>query len=472
MQFVGQGNHQFGNKAAMQQNQGNIWIKNPRNIFGIDSEKKLVEGLVLRDGKVAQILGPGESITTPVDEIIDASNLVVLPGLINTHHHFYQSLTRSMRDAINKPLFPWLKTLYPVWAELTSSDIEIATRIILAELLLSGCTTTADHHYLFSENCTDPLNVQFQVATEMGVRVILTRGSMSLGEDQGGLPPRKVVQGEGDILADCERLLALWHDPQPYAMHQVALAPCSPFSVTPALLRESAILADRHNVGLHTHLAETEEETEFCHAKFGSRPLDHLEQNGWLNERTWFAHGVHFSVKEMQRIASAGAGIAHCPSSNMLLGSGLCPIDQLRKTGVAIGLGVDGSASNDHSNLMQEMRQAYLLQRMTNPDYSHKEALNLATCGGASILNRPELGHLNVGAAADVAMFSINDLRFSGAQDPLAALVISGAHTAHHVLVAGQWRVRNGELVDIDTSLLTHQHNAAALALWQRAGLA
>ena len=191
MQFVGQGNHQFGNKAAMQQNQGNVWIKNPRNIFGIDSEKKLVEGLVLRDGKVAQILGPGESITAPVDETIDASNLVVLPGLINTHHHFYQSLTRSMRDAINKPLFPWLKTLYPVWAELTSSDIEIATRIILAELLLSGCTTTADHHYLFSENCTDPLDVQFQVATEMGVRVILTRGSMSLGEDQGGLPPRK-----------------------------------------------------------------------------------------------------------------------------------------------------------------------------------------------------------------------------------------------------------------------------------------
>ena len=457
--------------AAKQQKHRSIWVKSPNQIFGIDSKKKPVGGLVLRDGKVAQILLPGESITTAVDEVIDARGLVVLPGLINTHHHFYQSLTRSMRDAIKRPLFPWLSTLYPVWAEQSAADIEIATRLVLAELLLSGCTTTTDHHYLFSANCTDPLDVQFQVAAEMGVRVILTRGSMSLGEDQGGLPPQTVVQGEADVLADCERLIARWHDPLPHAMNQVALAPCSPFSVTPALLRDSATLANRHNVGLHTHLAETEQETEYCLTKFGSRPLDHLEQNGWLNERTWFAHGVHFNSDEMQRISSAKAGIAHCPSSNMLLGSGLCRVDELREAGVAVGVGVDGSASNDHSNLIQELRQAYLLQRMINPDYSHKETLALATSGGAAILHRPELGHLNVGAAADIAMFSTNDLRFSGAQDPLAAIIISGAHTAYHVLVGGRWRVRKGELVDVDADQLMQRHGDAAKALWQRAGI-
>lgn len=316
------------------------------------------------------------------------------------------------------------------------------------------------------------MHVQFQVAQDMGMRVMLTRGSMSLGQEQGGLPPQKVVQREADVLADCERLIGRWHDPSAYAMAQIALAPCSPFSVTPALLRDSAALAAKHDVALHTHLAETEDETAFCIDAFGTRPLDHLEQCDWLRPRTWFAHGVHFNAQEMHRIGAAGVGISHCPSSNMVLSSGICPITQLTKAGVAIGLGVDGSASNDHSNLAQEMRQAYLLQRLTNPEYSHLDALAMATSGGAGLLHRPELGHLRPGAAADVAMFSTRELRFSGAQDELAALLISGAHQAQHVLVNGQWRVRHGELVDIDLDALMHEHNAAAHALWQRAGVA
>ena len=456
----------------MQQAIRSVWIKNPSVVYGVDPEREATGGLILRNGKVDRLLKRGELCAEPVDEVIDASDLIVIPGLINTHHHFYQSLTRSMRTAINQPLFPWLTTLYPVWAEQHATDIEVAPRLVLAELLLSGCTTTTDHHYLFSDNCADPLDVQFQVAQEMGVRVVLTRGSMSLGEDQGGLPPQRVVQREDSILADCERLVSRWHDPSPHSMNQLALAPCSPFSVTPALLQDSATLAHRHGVGLHTHLAETEQETEFCQSAFGMRPLDHLEQNHWLTPRTWFAHGVHFNSSEMQRIAVAGAGITHCPSSNMLLGSGLCPVKELAEAGIAVGLGVDGSASNDHSNLVQEMRQAYLLQRLVNPDYSHLATLALATSGGAAVLQRPELGHLNVGAAADIAMFSTQDLRFSGAQDTLAALIISGAHTAHHVLVQGQWRVRSGELVGIDVDKLVQQHSAAARALWQRAGVA
>lgn len=457
----------------MQQASGTIWIKQPKTVFGVGQQpRESVRGLILRDGKVAQILGPGESYQAPVDEVVDASDLIVLPGLINTHHHFYQSLTRSMRTAINQPLFPWLTALYPIWAEQHAEDVAVATRLVLAELLLSGCTTTTDHHYLFSKNCSDPIDVQFQIAAEMGMRVVLTRGSMSLGEDQGGLPPQRVVQREADILADCERLTHRWHDAAPYAMAQLALAPCSPFSVTPELLRDSVTLAAAENVGLHTHLAETEQETEFCQSTFGTRPLDHLEQCGWLTPRTWFAHGVHFNSDEMQRIAAAGSSIAHCPSSNMLLASGRCPVSELQSAGVTMGLGVDGSASNDHSNLMQEVRQAYLLQRLNNPGYAHADALALATSGGAAILRRPELGHLNVGAAADVAMFSTNELRFSGSQDPLAALVISGASSAHHVLVQGQWKVRDGQLVNMDQAQLMHEHSAAAQALWQRAGVA
>lgn len=466
--------------------QGTVWIREPSIVYGIElpasaqtappsddyAASKSVGGLILINGKVDKVLAQGEAYRGPVDEVIDAQDLIVMPGLINTHHHFYQSLTRSIRTAINQPLFPWLTTLYPIWAEQHARDVEVATRLVLAELLLSGCTTTTDHHYLFSDNCSDPIDVQFEVAQDMGMRVMLTRGSMSLGQEQGGLPPQKVVQREADVLADCERLIGRWHDPSAYAMAQIALAPCSPFSVTPALLRDSAALAAKHDVALHTHLAETEDETAFCIDAFGTRPLDHLEQCDWLRPRTWFAHGVHFNAQEMHRIGAAGAGISHCPSSNMVLSSGICPITQLTKAGVAIGLGVDGSASNDHSNLAQEMRQAYLLQRLTNPEYSHLDALAMATSGGAGLLHRPELGHLRPGAAADVAMFSTRELRFSGAQDELAALLISGAHQAQHVLVNGQWRVRHGELVDIDLDALMHEHNAAAHALWQRAGVA
>lgn len=468
----------------MEHSQRCIWIKDPLAVFGIDPcpanldkpeesiNQETVSGLIIRDGKIAEVLRADATYVGDVDEVIDARDLVVLPGLINTHHHFYQSLTRSMRVAIDQPLFPWLTSLYPVWAQQHAEDVAIATRLVLAELMLSGCTTSTDHHYLFSKNCSNPIDLQFQVAKEMGFRAILTRGSMSLGVEQGGLPPQEVVQSESDILADCERLVSRWHDPQPYAMAQVALAPCSPFSVTPQLLRDSATLAQQHNVALHTHLAETAQETEFCLATFGMRPLDHLENNGWLSARAWFAHGVHFTADEIRRIGAVGAGVTHCPSSNMILSSGICQLTELEEAGVAIGLGVDGSASNDHSNLAQEMRQAYLLQRLTNSNYQHRQALELATAGGARVLGRPELGHLNPGAAADVAMFRINDLRFSGTQDALAALVISGAHRAHHVLINGEWKVRHGELLGIDQKQLVAEHSSAAKALWQRAGVA
>ena len=409
----------------------------------------------------------GKEPETPADLVFDASGKVLLPGLVNGHHHFYQTLTRAYPSALNKPLFDWLKTLYPVWASLTEEAVAVSTRLALAELMLSGCTTASDHHYLFSAALSRAIDVQAEAAAALGVRVVLTRGSMSLSVEDGGLPPRSVTEPEHTILAESERLVGRYHDASPHTMCQIALAPCSPFSVTRELMRETAALARAQGVRLHTHLGETEDENEFCLAKFGMRPLDYLEDVGWLAGDVWLAHGIHFTPEEIERLGAAGAGICHCPSSNMVLASGICPVHDLLSAGARVGLGVDGSASNDCSNLMQEVRQALLIGRLRYGAgaVTHDSVLQLATRGSADLLGRPELGELRPGAAADLALFDLDEVRFSGHGDPLAALVLCGASRVSDLMIAGSWRVRGGELQDVDMDALMHEHRRIAWSL-------
>ena len=459
-----------------------IWIKQPLSVFspGVDSAA-FADGLVVHGGQVVEHVASGQQPSQPVDETFDAREHVLLPGLINTHHHYYQTLTRAIRAATNKPLFPWLTSLYPIWANLSEEMIDISTRLACAELLLSGCTTSADHHYVFSAETARAVDVQVLAARETGVRSVLTRGSMSLGQSAGGLPPDRVTQTEDEILADSERVIAAHHDPAAFAMTQIALAPCSPFSVTPRLMQDTAELAAQHKVMLHTHLAETQDENDFCLESLGQRPLDYIEECGWLRAGTWFAHGIHFTADEIDRIGKAGAAVSHCPSSNMFLGSGICPVESLQHAGALVGLGVDGSASNDASSLIQEVRQALLLQRLRaglqGPEglpaeqiYGWDAALGLATRGSADLLGRPELGGLQLGQAADLALFKMDEPRFSGAQDPLAALVLSGAVCADAVMVQGEFRVKHGQLCDTDLPALMDRHQTLAVELLAAAG--
>lgn len=448
-----------------------IWIKNPLVSYDAARGAHRNGGLVVRGNRIAETVPLGGRPSAPVEHSFDASRRVLLPGLINTHHHFYQTLTRALRAALDKPLFPWLQALYPVWAGLTEEMVDAATRLAGYELLLSGCTTTTDHHYLFPSGLERAIDVQADAIGSIGLRAVLTRGSMSLGETDGGLPPDSVVQSNDAILADSERLIERWHDSADDALCQVALAPCSPFSVTPELLRDSAALARRADVLLHTHLAETADEEAFCIEQFGCRPLDHLAACGWLTDRSWFAHGIHFTDQEIARLGASGCGVSHCPSSNMVLASGICPAPALEQAGVAVALGVDGSASNDGSNLIQEVRQAMLIQRLgqsaTDTELvSHLDALRWATEGGARLLHRPSLGHLEDGACADLALFDLDEPRFSGSEDPLAALVLCGAHRADAVMVNGEWRVQNGQLTDADLPSLQARHRDLAQALW------
>jgi 8-oxoguanine deaminase len=440
-----------------------IWIKNPLAVLADDTGG----GIVVEDHVIAECLSPGGNPASAVDEIFDASEHVVLPGLINTHHHFYQTLTRAYGPALDKELFDWLKTLYPVWAGLTPEFLDVASRLALAELLLSGCTTAADHHYVFPDGLEDAVDIQAAAAQEMGVRVTLTRGSMNLSVEDGGLPPRSVVQDADVILADSARVIDAFHDPSPGAMIQIALAPCSPFSVTREIMMDTAALAADKGVGLHTHLAETEDENAFCVEMFGCRPLDYLEQVGWLNDRVWLAHGIHFTSDEIARIGKAGTGIAHCPGSNMLLASGLCPAVELEAQGAPVGIGVDGSASEDASNLMQEARQALQIQRLRYgaAQVSHTDVLRWATSGSAKCLGRNDIGEIAVGKQADFAMFKLDEPRFSGAGDALAALILCGAHRADRVMVGGGWRVVDGQIAGLDIAGLMARHRAAAKLL-------
>tara|TARA_B110000977_G_scaffold132782_1_gene169145 strand:+ start:651 stop:1988 length:1338 start_codon:yes stop_codon:yes gene_type:complete len=440
------------------------WIKNPAATW--TGNQTSAENGIIVEGNVITELVNGEP-ESPVDEIYDAEKCVLLPGLVNCHHHFYQTLTRALPGALNKELFDWLVSLYPIWANLDEEAIRTATTTAVCELLLSGCTTTTDHHYVFSDQTTNAIDIQAEVTERLGIRAILTRGSMSLGKSDGGLPPDQVVQNADDILKDSERLIKRFHQSDEGAMLQIALAPCSPFSVTTELMRDSAILAREQGVLLHTHLAETMDENDFCIEKFGVRPVDYLEQVGWLANDVWLAHGIHFNTQEINRLGSAGVAISHCPSSNMILASGISPVKELIKAGCPVGIGVDGSASNDASNLIQELRQAFLIQRLKygSANVSHEDALRLGTTGGAALFHRQDIGEIAVGKQADVALFNLEELRFTGAGDPIAALVLCGAHRAEAVMVAGKWRVKEHQLVDINLAQVMNDQKEAAVKL-------
>ena len=443
-----------------------LWIKNPRAVFTANSQDASA-GVVIEGAVIRELIPAGGEPSMPCDAVFDARDLVLLPGLINTHHHFYQTLTRAWAPVVNVPLFPWLKQLYPIWARLDAEALALASKVAMAELLLSGCTTTTDHHYLFPQGMEEAIDVQVDVVNELGMRAVLTRGSMSLGEDDGGLPPRHTVQQAETILRDSERLIKRYHQRGEGAWLQIALAPCSPFSVTTEIMRDSAQLAQQEDVRLHTHLAETLDEENFCLQRFGLRTVDYLESVGWLNDRTWLAHGIHFDEREIQRLGRAGVGVCHCPVSNMRLASGMCPTVDLENAGAAVGLGVDGSASNDASNIMYEARQALYLQRLRYgaEAITPQRVLGWATNGSAKLIGRSDIGEIAVGKQADLALFAQDELRFSGSHDPISALLLCGAEKAEHVMVGGNWRVTNGNIVGLDVADLISRHTKAAKKL-------
>ena len=442
-----------------------IWIKNPLDVFAENCEG----GVVVQGQKIIELVQMGQTPKATIDETYDASTSVLLPGLINTHHHFYQTLTRAYPEALNKELFPWLKSLYKVWANIQPEMLSVSTELALSELLLSGCTTASDHHYLFPDQLENAIDIQVEEAQKLGMRVVLTRGSMSLGEKDGGLPPQSVVQTKEQILSDSERLIKAYHDANEGSMTQIALAPCSPFSVTTDLMIETAELAEQQNVRLHTHLAETIDEENFCLEKFGLRTVDYLESVGWLSGRTWLAHGIHFNKEEIKKLGENNVGICHCPTSNMMLASGICHSLELENAGSVIGLGVDGSASNDGSNMIAELRQAMYLQRLRYgaSKITHQKTYNWATKGSAALLGRSDIGEIAVGKQADLALFKLDELRFSGSHDSLAALLLCGAQKADRVMVAGKWKVVDGGIVGKDESELINRHSSAAKKLRQ-----
>jgi 8-oxoguanine deaminase len=442
------------------------WIKQPLATF-TGTAADASDGIVVSNGVITQIIGKGQSPAGRIDSVFDARQHVLLPGLINTHHHFYQTLTRAMPDAVNKKLFDWLRSLYPVWAGLSPEMIQSSSQVALIELLQSGCTTTADHHYIFSNQLENAIDIEVEAAEAIGCRVVLARGSMSLGEEDGGLPPRKTIQCAETIMEDSERVIKKFHNRGAGAFVQIALAPCSPFSVSEDLMKSTALLAREQDVRLHTHLAETQDEEAFCLQRFGVRPLEYLEQMGWLHSGTWVAHGVHFNKQEISQLGSAKVGITHCPTSNMLLGSGICRGVELEHAGAKMGIGVDGSASNDSGNLITEVRQAMYLQKLrySSERFTHLDALRWATSGSASVLGRTDIGKLEVGYCADLTLFKLDELAFAGSHDPLAALLLCQAHRADCVMVGGEWRVKDREVIGVDVQRLIVRHRELSLQL-------
>ena len=439
--------------------QDRLWIKDPLAILADGAER----GIVVRGRQIESLVPAGHEPEGPY-RVFDAGRHVVLPGLVNTHHHFYQTLTRAHPAAINKPLFPWLQALYPIWARLTPDDLRSAVRIALVELLMSGCTTAADHHYLYPAGLEEAVDIEVEAAREIGLRMTVTRGSMNLSQKDGGLPPDTVVQDEDTILRDSERVLSLFHDASPGADIQIGLAPCSPFTVTERLMRETATLAERFDCPLHTHLAETAEETRFCLERYGCRPLDLLERNGWLTPRAWLAHGIHFDDAEVATLGRHGVGICHCAASNMVLASGICRTVELEAAGAKLGLGVDGSASNDASNMMEALRQALMIGRLRYgaDAVCHRDVLRWGTEGSARCLGRDDIGRIAPSLQADLALFTLDETRFAGAHDPLAALILCNAHRADRVMVAGRWRVEDGQPVGIELAKLIADQRQAA----------
>lgn len=427
----------------------------------MDDQRRRLEdaGLFVRDNVIEQV-GLTDELPPTADRVINARDMIVLPGLVNTHHHLYQTLTRAVPATQDADLFNWLKTLYPIWAGLTGEAVYISALVGLAELMLSGCTTAADHLYIFPHDAC--LDDEIRAAQELGVRFHPTRGSMSLGESQGGLPPDRVTEDEEDILRDTRRVIETYHDPKRYAMCRVGVAPCSPFSVTPDLMRESRRLAQSYGVRCHTHLAETLDEEQFCMEQFGYRPVEYAEGLGWAGDDVWWAHCVHVSDDDIGLMAHTGTGVAHCPTSNMRLASGIAPVKAMLAAGVNVGLGVDGSASNDSSHMLAEARQAMLLQRVTGDPaaLSVAQALELATRGGARVLGRNDIGYLAPGMAADFIGIRLDRLAYAGAlHDPLAAVVLCAPQTVDFSVINGQIVVEDGHLTRVDLGRIIERHN-------------
>jgi len=449
---------------------GTLLVRHAEILATMDG-REISDGAVFaRDGWIDQV-GPTSELPDHADEIVDLRGHVVLPGLINTHHHLYQTLTRVVPTAQSAGLFDWLRALYPIWARMTPDHVRVSTRLGLTELALSGCTTAFDHHYLWPDGSR--VDDQIEGAEPVGLRFHVSRGSMSLGESQGGLPPDSVVETESLILDDCQRVAAAYHDPEPGAMIRVVLAPCSPFSVTGALMIDTAELARGLELTMHTHLAETADEEAYCLDHFGRRPVEYMEDLGWAGPDVWYAHAVHVGDDEVARMGAAATGVAHCPTSNMRLASGMAPVSRYLASGVRVGIGVDGAASNDSSNLMAEMRQAFLLNRLgvapgfgVGPQMTPRQALELATVGGASVLGRTDIGRLASGMAADLIAYDLNRVEFAGAlHDPVAAVVMCSPVTVDHSWVAGTRVVENGRMVGVDVRSLIEEHNSLAGAL-------
>lgn len=424
-------------------------------------------GLFARDGWIEQV-GPTSDLPDTADEVIDCRGTVVIPGLVNTHHHFFQTLTRAM--AQDSELFDWLVELYPVWSRVTPEHVRVSTVTALSELALSGCTTAFDHHYFWPNGST--LDDQAESARKVGIRFHISRGSMSVGRSQGGLPPDEWVESEDAILADCERVVSRYHDPSPGAMTRIVIAPCSPFTVSPDLMRQSAALARSVGVRLHTHLAETLDEERYCQELFGVRPVDFAERVDWLGDDVWFAHAVHVSEGDIAKMSATKTGVGHCPTSNMRLASGVAPLTGYLKNGVPVGLGVDGSASNDSSHMLAEARQALLTARLARamaqsdePMLTVRTALRVATRGGADVLGREDIGSLEAGKAADIACFRTDGFSMAGAHDPVAALVLTRPLEVDRLVVHGRSVVVDGELVGLEVPPHLSRHRELARRL-------
>jgi cytosine/adenosine deaminase-related metal-dependent hydrolase len=451
-----------------------LLIKNALRIARMnDARDELADSDILIEGNVIKELGKG--LAAQADRVIDAKGCVVLPGFVNTHHHLYQTLTRNLPAVQDSKLFDWLIYLYEVWRHVTPEGVNISAQVGLGELLLTGCTTSSDHFYLFpGGRSADLIDREIEGAAAVGMRFHACRGSMSRGRAKGGLPPDDVVQTEDEIMRDCERLVRKYHDRKPYAMTRVALAPCSPFSVTTELLKISAEMARKWDVRLHTHLAETIDEEAYCLERHRMRPLAYMESVGWLEGgRSWFAHCVHMNEPESQLMGKTHTGVAHCPSSNLRLGSGIAPIRMYLKHQVPVGLGVDGSASNDGCDMLGEARLAMLLARVKSGVASMpaRDALWIATRGGAQVLGRDDIGELSPGKAADIAIFDLSGIEFAGSlSDPVAAALFCGvSHKARHVLVNGEPVVEDGRLLKADEEALARQANKLSREMLEKA---
>jgi cytosine/adenosine deaminase-related metal-dependent hydrolase len=445
-------------------------LKNATLLVTMDDGRRRIPGggLYVEDNVIRQV-GPTGELPATADRIIDAEGMVVLPGLVNCHHHLYQSLTRALPGIQDAELFDWLQALYPIWAGLTGEAVYVSARTALSELVLSGCTTSADHLYLYPNDSR--IDDEIQAAREVGIRFHPNRGSMSLGRSQGGLPPDSVVEDEGAILADCQRVYEEYHDPEPYSMCRIVIAPCSPFSVTPELMRASVAFARDRGLVVHTHVAETMDEEAFCLREFGVRPVELMRQLDWVGPDVWWTHCVYVNEEDVALMAETGTGVCHCPSSNMRLGSGIAPIRALADAGVKVGLGVDGSASNDSSHMLAEARHALLLQRVKHGALamSAEESLWLGTRGGAAVLGRDDIGALAPGMAADFIGIRLNRLGFAGAQaDPLAALVFCTPPSVDLSVINGRIVVEDGRLLTVDLPTTIAHHNQLAYELLQR----